>query len=225
MIRRLGKALLSLRFVVLQRHRTRRVVLERGLGFPLVVLPGVLNPVLFRTTAVLLAALEREPTGPRERVLDLGTGSGALAIAAAHAGAGSVVATDVVADAVRCARLNVHLNRLENRVEVRQGDLWSPVGDEHFELVLCNPPYYPGAPRDDDERPFRAGDFARRFADGLARHLAAGGRALVILSSDGDEAGFNAAFAAAGLARNEVLRRNLVTETVTVLRLAAADAS
>lgn len=219
MIRRIGRMLLRLRYLLWQRQRTRRVVLEERLGFPLIVLPGVLHPVLFRTTAVLLAALGRERLAPATRVLDLGTGCGALAVAAARAGAGTVLATDVVADAVRCARLNVLLNRVEGRVEVRHGDLWTPVAGERFDLVLCNPPFYPGAPRDDGERPFRAGDFAARFAAGLGSHLAAGGRALVVLSSDGDEAGFLAAFDHAGLRCSRVQRRHLVTEVVQVVRL------
>lgn len=224
MIRTLGRVWLRLRYVLWQRRRHGRLVLERGLGFPVAVLPGVFNPTLFRTTDVLLEALAAQPVGPASAVLDVGTGSGALAVAAALRGA-RVVAVDVAPDAVRCARVNTLLNGVEERLEVRRGDLFAPVAGERFDLVVCNPPYYPGAPADERERPFRAGDFAPRFAAGLAGHLRAGGAALVVLSSDGDEDGFLGAFRAAALRAETVVRRHRVTEVVRVWRLTPGGAT
>lgn len=75
-------------------------------------------------------------------VLDMGTGSGALAILGAMRGA-HVVATDVSADAAECAQLNVQLNNMQNSVR----DLFAPVGDgERFDLILFNPPFMNGHP-------------------------------------------------------------------------------
>ena len=76
-------------------------------------------------------------------VLDMGTGSGIAAIAAARRGA-RVVAVDISTEAVRCARINVLLNRVDDRVEIRCGDLFEPVQGERFDLVLFNPPFYAG---------------------------------------------------------------------------------
>jgi release factor glutamine methyltransferase len=215
---RLWRLGLRARFLLWQRRRHGRLVLERGLGRPLVVLPGVLNPTLFRSSAVALGCLEDEvvPTGCR--VLDLGTGTGVLALAAATRGA-AVVAVDLDPRAVRCARINALLNGLEARVEVREGDLFAPVAGERFDLVLSNPPYYAGRPASPDELALYGGDFADRFATGLPSHLGAGGRALVVLSSAGAEAAFLAAFAAAGLAAEAGHRRDLVSELVTVYRV------
>lgn len=214
-MRALWRSLLRLRFLLWQRHRHDRLVLERGFGFPLVVLPGVFNPTLFLTTGVFLRHLAAHPLPEGCRVLDLGTGSGALAVAAART-AGRVVAVDVNPEAVRCARVNLLLNRVDDRVEVRHGELFGAVAGERFDRVLCNPPFYRGSPRSDLERAFSATDFAERFAAELPRHLAASGCALVVLSSTGDEDGFLAAFRAASLAVSQVAERRLPGEVVRV---------
>jgi release factor glutamine methyltransferase len=74
-------------------------------------------------------------------VLELGTGSGAIAIAAARGGARSVVAVDVSRRALVCAWLNARLNGA--RVEALRGDLFAPVRDRRFDYVVSNPPYLP----------------------------------------------------------------------------------
>ena len=81
MKRTFWRAVLRLRFALWQNRRHDRLVLERGFGFPLVVLPGVFNPTLFLTTGVVIDHLTRHPLPRGCSVLDLGTGSGALAVA------------------------------------------------------------------------------------------------------------------------------------------------
>jgi release factor glutamine methyltransferase len=211
---------LRLKFVVLQRHRHNREVVEEIGDLSILVRPGVFNPALFRVTPIFLEWLGEGLVPAGSKVLDLGTGTGVLAIAASSSAA-RVVAVDSNPTAVECARINAGTNSVADRVEARLGDLFAPVAGERFDLILCNPPYFAGRPSTALESAFRAGDFARRFAGGLAEHLADDGRALVILSSIGDEAGFLAAFAGAGL-RVEVLRRcNLVSEIVTLYELRA----
>jgi release factor glutamine methyltransferase len=151
-------------------------------------------------------------------VLDLGTGSGALAVAACRT-AGRVVAVDINPEAVRCARINLLLNRADDRSEVRHGDLFEPVRGDRFDRVLCNPPFYRGSPGSDLERAFRGDDFAERLAVALPEHLTDSGCALVLLSSEGDEEGFLAAFAAASLAVTEVARARCFGERIRVLRV------
>lgn len=89
---------------------------------------------LHPTTRLALRLLE-EAVRPGVRVLDVGTGSGILAIAAALLGAHHVVATDVDPQAVVAARQNIRENRVEDRVEVREGSLPEGVS---FDLVLVN---------------------------------------------------------------------------------------
>ena len=80
------------------------------------------------------------------RVLDLGTGSGAIALAVkSGCPAAQVTATDFSAPALDVARANAAQLRLE--VRFVQGAWWAPLGDERFDLVLSNPPYI--APQDE----------------------------------------------------------------------------
>lgn len=74
------------------------------------------------------------------QVLDLGTGSGAIALAvkAAHPAA-RLVASDVDAHALSLAQHNA--KRLSLNVEFQQGPWWAAVASQTFHLVLCNPPY------------------------------------------------------------------------------------
>src|SRR5438270_5279365 len=132
------------RFRLFQRHRHRRLVLERVGEIRLLVLPDVFNPTLFHTSEALVRFLDGMQLSPGMSVLDMGTGTGIVAIAAAHRGA-RVVAVDSSPEAVRCARINVLLNRVEGSVDVRGGDLFDPVMEERFELVFFNPPFYAGA--------------------------------------------------------------------------------
>ena len=60
-------------------------------------------------------------------MLDMGTGSGICAVFAARY-AGASWRWTSIAEAVRCAGINAQLNHLEHRIEIRQGDLFAPVG-------------------------------------------------------------------------------------------------
>lgn len=74
------------------------------------------------TTNMCMARLEKVLPANAE-VFDVGTGSGILAIAAALLGAKSVKAVDIDAVAVRVARENIADNGLEDKIEVKEGDL------------------------------------------------------------------------------------------------------
>jgi release factor glutamine methyltransferase len=158
----------------------------------LVTPPGVFRPI--SDTWLLADALDREPLPPGARVLDLCSGSGALAIRAALRGRGKggddrrrevaagdgprlevaagdgprrdVTAVDVSRRAVATIRLNALLNGVH--VRARRGDLLDAVAGERYDAIVSNPPYVP-APT--DELPAR----------GLARAWDAGrdGRALL----------------------------------------------
>jgi release factor glutamine methyltransferase len=156
---------------------------------------------------------------PGMRVLDMGTGSGIVGLRAATAGA-TVVAVDINPAAARCARINALLNGVEDRMTVREGDLFEPVAGERFDLVAFNPPFYRGAPRDAWETAWRSPDAAERFAAGLARRLTADGCARVILSTSGDAGAFLGAFRQAGLAVTIVKQVELGYERLTVYGIA-----
>jgi HemK-related putative methylase len=219
-VRRLWKKVLWWRFRLFQRHRHNRYVLEWVAGRPILVLPEVFNPKLFRSGALLAEALQHRLIPPGAAVLDMGTGSGIGAIVAAQ-WAGRVVGVDINPEAVRCARINALLNRVEDRVKVLEGDLFAPVRGQRFEVVLFNPPYFRGVPRAGFDQAWRATDVVERFAAGLLAHLTPSGRALVILSSDADTTAFLEAFRLNDLVAEVVFRRDLLNEVVTVYRLRA----
>lgn len=212
------RLLLRLRLRLLQHDRYDRLVLETVHGAPILVLPGVFNPKLLRTGEFLVRVLDTQPIQPDSSVLDLGTGSGVGAVFAGRR-ARRVVAVDINPQAVQCAEFNLRLHRLENRCEVREGDLFGPVGGERFELVLFNPPFFRGEPRDALDRAWRATDVVERFAAQLGDHLTPNGHALVILSSDGEADAFLDAFRANDLSVELVAWHDLVNETLAVYRL------
>ena len=76
------------------------------------------------------------------RVLDLCTGSGCLAILGAlRFPAATVDAVDISKHALAVARINVEQHGLRDRVRLLRGDLFAPLGDVRYDLILTNPPY------------------------------------------------------------------------------------
>ncbi len=118
------------------------------------------------------------------QVVDLGTGSGAIALAIKHrCAAARVTAVDVSAPALDIAHCNALALGLE--VTLVQGDWWSAVAGQRFQLALANPPYIaPGdehlaALRHEPQSALVSGDDGlsdlHQIVDGAARCLAAGG--------------------------------------------------
>jgi len=151
-----------------------------------VVPPGVFRPI--SDTWLLARALEREALAAGARVLDLCTGSGALAVSAALAGH-EAWAVDISRRALIAVQMNAALNRV--RVRARRGDLYAAVAGERFDAIVSNPPYVP-APRDElpargPERAWDAGRDGRVLLDRIcadaAAHLRPGGRLLVVHSA------------------------------------------
>ncbi|MCW3011852.1 MAG: putative methylase, partial [Solirubrobacterales bacterium] len=134
-------------------------------------------------------------------VLELCTGSGAVALSAAHRGAARVVAVDRCSKAVGAVRANARLNRLW-QVEARRGDLLGALGaDERFDLIAANPPYLP-AVEDLDPR-WDAGadgrDVLDRILASAPAHLRPGGHLAIVQSGLADVAATETAMARAGL--------------------------
>ncbi|MGI5860792.1 MAG: peptide chain release factor N(5)-glutamine methyltransferase [Myxococcales bacterium] len=110
-------------------------------GRPFQVDPRVLIPRP-ETEHLVDAALERLAEDARGPVLDLCTGSGAVAVSlAAEREALEVVATDISEAALEVAALNARALGVEGRVELLRGDLYEPVAGRTFEMIVANPPY------------------------------------------------------------------------------------
>jgi len=212
----LGKAIaLSYRLTGKDRYDDFRV--ERVHGARFIVMPSVFNPKVPRTGEFLAAQLDSRLVGREAEVLDMGTGSGVCAVIAARY-ARRVVAVDINPEAVRCAGINAMMNHVEHKIDIRHGDLFAPV-KERFDVVLFNPPFLLGTPRDDRDRAWRSNDVAERFAAGLDAHLKPGGFALVLLSTFGDASVFLEEFRKRGYAISLLARRRFVNEALAVFKL------
>lgn len=111
-------------------------------GLPFAVTPAVLVPR--PDTEVLVDwALELIPAERPAQVLDLGTGSGAIAVALAHARpAWSLTAVDVDRQALAVAARNA--SELGTTVELEVSDWWQGLRGRRFDLAVSNPPYIAG---------------------------------------------------------------------------------
>ena len=123
-----------------------------------------------------------------DKVLEIGTGTGIIAIISSKK-TERVVAVDINEYAVECTRKNSDINK--SNIDVRLGDLFDPVKDEKFDLILFNTPYLP---TNEDERvddeleaAWDGGTDGRlvidRFIKELTVHLNPGGRVQLVQSS------------------------------------------
>jgi release factor glutamine methyltransferase len=148
-------------------------------------LPGVFRP---RPDSWMLARHLCGRLQPGATVLDVCTGSGAIAVAAARAGAGAVTAVDVSRRSVLTVRINARLNGV--RVRALRGDLFAPVAGERFDVIVSNPPYLPAEddalPSRGPERAWDAGADGRVLLDRICAdaraHLNPGGAVLLVHS-------------------------------------------
>jgi ribosomal protein L3 glutamine methyltransferase len=129
---------------------------------------------------------------PVTRILDLCTGGGSLAILAALAFPDAQVdAVDLSTEALALARENVAAYGLEDRIRLHEGDLFAPLGDATYDLVISNPPYvtdaavaaFPPEYRAEPELAHRAGrdglDLVHRILAGCGRRLAPTGQLVI----------------------------------------------
>jgi release factor glutamine methyltransferase len=171
-------------------------------GVELAVNPAVLIP---RPETELLVDLALEK--PFSTVVDLGTGSGAIAIALKKQRPDArVVAIDASAAALAVAKRNAVKLSLE--IELRHGRWFEPLGGERYDLIVANPPYvaagdpHLAALRHEPASALVSGtdglDAIREIVRGAPAHLSRGGRLLIEHGLGQDEA-VRALLAAAGL--------------------------
>ena len=134
------------------------------------------------------------------RILDLCTGSGCILLSLLYELRNSGgLGTDLSEEALEAARENAVRLGSQERAAFRQGDLWEPVGDERFDLIVSNPPYVPTEVIPTLEPEVRCGEpyaaldggedglvFYRRIMREAAGHLKPSG--IIIVESGFDEA-------------------------------------
>jgi len=113
-----------------------------------------------------------DPRIPSLRIVDVGTGSGAIAVALAHAlPFAEITATDILPAVLAVAKSNVARNGFADRIRFFEGDLLEPVVGEHFDIVVSNPPYVPESDRatlDVEVRDYEPAQALFAGEDGLA---------------------------------------------------------
>jgi release factor glutamine methyltransferase len=197
------------------------------------VTPAVLIPRP-ETETVVNAALEFITAHGSVRVLDIGTGSGAIALAiAANALAAQVLATDISVEALAIAQHNAVRLQLGAQVRFRLADCFEPMDDlgqlGRVDLIVSNPPYIEDgeiarlAPeiRRYEPRAALAGgydglDFYRRIAPALAAHLDRSGAAIF-------EIGWRQSTAVAEILRNaSAINIKVIADLAGLLRVVVA---
>lgn len=115
-------------------------------------------------TEYLVSLLTEKMGASPRRVLDLGTGTGAIALAlATHWPEAQVLATDVSTDALALAQENVGQVGLGGRVQLLQSDWYQQLpADARFDLIVSNPPYL--SDRETDETLVEVKNFEPRIA-------------------------------------------------------------
>jgi len=127
----------SIRLLTVRPQPARLCARWFGISMLLLRPPGVYPPQ--HDTWLLADVFRAEVRKPGQHVLDICTGTGALAVVAALQGAASVTVVDVSRRALTAAWLNARARGL--RVCARRGDLVAPVSDQRFDVILSNPPY------------------------------------------------------------------------------------
>jgi len=207
-------------FRLLRKHPYKQTTFERIDGIPLIVLVGVMNPVLFRTGAFFARQIP-ELIPQESSVLDMGTGSGIVAIFAAKR-AKSVMAVDINPVAVRCAKTNVNANHLEKKIAVREGDLFDAVSDEKFDVILFNPPYFAGTPKNTFEESMFSDVIILRFLSEANSHLRNNGQVYLALSDLAPLKQIQSSMTMCGFDFQIVKQKNYVNECLYVYRLTIA---
>jgi release factor glutamine methyltransferase len=189
-----------------KRAAFREMIKKRAEGMPVAYLVGhrefyslefAVSPAVLiprpETETLVMEALRWLKSREAPRVLDVGTGSGAIAVAVArqHKSA-RVTAVDVSSTALGVAAGNAQRHGVTDRVTFLEGDLFGPVAGQFFDLIVSNPPYIAEAEfpsldvgvRDFEPRSALDGGpdglaFYRRIAAAVASYLAPGGTVMV----------------------------------------------
>lgn len=137
-----------------ERARFKKLLAKRTQGVPLQYLIGTVDFMgceLFVNKAVLIPRFETEELvhlilkdashGRALNILELGTGSGAIAIALAqHMKQAKILAIDISAEALELARKNAAHNGVSERIAFLHSDWFSEISGA-FDLIVSNPPY------------------------------------------------------------------------------------
>lgn len=125
---------------ILQNHKqlTKQKIQINGKYFW--IYPQVFNP---RNGKISLVLLDHLSIKKNDVVLDVGTGCGMYGIFSLYRGATKAVLTDISPYAVRCAKKNIQMHKMQDKAEIRRGSMFAPVKKEElFDVIITNPPFF-----------------------------------------------------------------------------------
>ena len=167
------------------------------------------------------------------RVLDLCTGGGSISVFAADCfPQAAIVASDCSEAALELAAENIELHGCSERIELLHGDLYAPLGEQRFDLILCNPPYVNSAAMAALPAEFLAEpqaalaggsdgmDLVRRILAGAVLHLESDGILLLEIGHEAEH--FEQAFPTLEFSYLEVTAGAQMLVLVTRAQIAAA---
>lgn len=189
------------------------------------VKPGVFHPKFFSSTGFMLEFLEFMNFSGK-KVIEIGSGSGLISIVAAKEGA-RVTAIDISKIAVENTRLNIGLNqdRIDPRsghVEVIESDLFEKINHGVFDLLIVNPPFYPGEAQKPEDHAWYAGkdmDYFQKLFSTCLDHMNSASEMYMVLSED---CNFNRIFELAkknSLSIKAVAVKQFITENLYIFKI------
>lgn len=141
-----------------ERTKIREGLKRRGAGEPLQYVTGEMGfrHIVVRTaknvliprpeTEILVQAfLEHLNASKKVKILEVGCGTGCIALSLAKEIQAFVVATDISADAIACARRNAQALNLQEYIDFIQTDCVADVESCDFDALISNPPYIPSS--------------------------------------------------------------------------------
>jgi hypothetical protein len=171
---------------VISAHEWRKngvPVLADEEGEPIFIYPhyGVFSPIRGEYLELVCSAPLPKALEAKSLAFDIGTGTGVLSVILAMRGINNIIATDLDARALACAKENIALLNLNSQVEIVKANLF-PAGKAA--LIVCNPPWVPARPSSTLEHAVYDPDsqMLKGFLNGLKNHLLPDGEAWLILS-------------------------------------------
>lgn len=157
------------------------------LGEQFIVLPNVFRPVFFQESTVFTPTVVNE-TEPDHSFCEVGSGAGVTTILVARK-CKNVTALDINPAAVTNTQANVYLHHLENKVTVKESDVFSALdSDTEFDVIYSTIPFEPVDPDTQLTMLERAtfdpgGAMAAKLFNSARQHLRSGGKLLLGFSS------------------------------------------
>lgn len=175
---------------IIEKHKNQTHSIKiRIQGKYLWIDPNVFNP---RNGKISLSLIDCLQLKQKATILDVGTGCGMYGIFSIYKGASKAVLVDISPNAVSCAKKNVSLHKMEDKIDVREGDIFTPIKKgEKFDLIISNPPFFREengiSAIDDFDRFFmdKKEGFIYKFLSNAREYLKKDGKILLVYGKSG----------------------------------------